>query len=108
MEDKQYVAVEYFRDMEDENTEYDFGTIYPREGVNVPEERIQSLLTGKNRRNKKMIMEIKRLDPKSSKEEELEALKVDELKELAEQKEVEYDSKTTKPQLIKALLEAKE
>lgn len=105
MTEKQYVATEYIEDMEDENTPYEAGTVFPREGVKVSEDRLEALRTSKNKRNRPVIAELKHLDPKISEKDKLDAKTVPELKELADGKKLEYDSKITKDDLVKLLLE---
>lgn len=56
--DRQYVAIRTFEDKEDNGTIYNLGTIYPRDGVVVPQARINSLMTGNNARGEVMIVPL--------------------------------------------------
>lgn len=105
MTEKQWVTIEYFEDEKDELTPYDAGTIYPREGVEVTPERFEELSTKKNKRQRPAIAELKVLPPKPSEKDLLDAKTVPELKKLADDKKLEYDSKVTKDQLVALLLE---
>lgn len=105
MAEKQWVTIEYFEDTHDEGTAYEAGTVFPREGVEVTPERIEELSTKKNKRQRPAIVELKELAPKPSEKDLLDAKTVPELKKLADDKKLEYDSKTTKDQLVALLLE---
>lgn len=52
-----YEVIEYFEDLQDGGHPYNVGDAYPREGLEVNEERINALLTGKNARNTVFISE---------------------------------------------------
>lgn len=54
-----YKAITSFIDLQDNSYKYHAGDAFPREGMEVSEERIEELLTDKNRRHKPMIEEIK-------------------------------------------------
>lgn len=109
-----HVAIHYFEDLQDNGTAYDPGTLYPREGVEVSDDRLRELETGKNKQKKPLIAAIKQLQPKQVVKEgpihkaltaeELEKMKVDELKELADQNGLAFDSKIKKEDLINLLL----
>lgn len=53
-----YKAIEYFTDLQDNNFAYNTGDIFPREGLEVSEERIAELASSKNKRHKPMIEAI--------------------------------------------------
>jgi hypothetical protein len=55
---KKYVAIESFKDLQDNNTWYTPGTIYPRGGLEVSEDRLNSLLTGSNMQGRRVIAEL--------------------------------------------------
>ena len=54
-----YKVLINFADLQDNNYRYHAGDTYPRKGIDVTPERIDELLTDKNRRHKPMIEEIK-------------------------------------------------
>lgn len=54
-----YKAITSFIDLQDNSYKYHAGDTFPRDGIKVSEERIEELLTDKNRRHKPMIEEIK-------------------------------------------------
>lgn len=53
-----YKVIEYFTDLQDNNFAYNTGDIFPREGLEVSEERIAELAGSKNKRHKPMIKAI--------------------------------------------------
>lgn len=53
-----YKVIKRFKDLQDNNYVYNAGDIFPREGVVVPESRIEELSTNKNRRGISLIKEI--------------------------------------------------
>ena len=55
---KLYVAIERFKDLQDDGFEYKAGMIYPREGIEVSETRINELATSKNLMGKVLIAEL--------------------------------------------------
>lgn len=55
-----------FADLQDNNYRYHTGDTFPRKGIEVSAERLEELLTDKNRRRKPMIEEVK--EPKPAKE----------------------------------------
>lgn len=54
-----YKVLINFADLQDNNYRYHAGETFPRKGVNVTPERIDELLTDKNRRHKPVIEEVK-------------------------------------------------
>ena len=54
-----YRAITLFTDLQDNNYKYNPGDEYPRVGLKPSKDRIEELLTSKNRRNKPMIEEVK-------------------------------------------------
>ncbi|MDN6288881.1 MAG: hypothetical protein L0J63_01175 [Tetragenococcus koreensis] len=102
-----YVAVRPFKDGEDDNTTYDHLTTYPREGHNPSPERIEGLLSKENGAKKPVIAKLKRLEPKEvedkpeeDEQDDLEDKTVDQLKALADEKEIEYNANIKKADLI--------
>lgn len=58
-----YKAVVLFTDLQDNNHEYPVGATYPREGYTPTQERIESLLSVKNRRGIPVIEAIEFMNP---------------------------------------------
>lgn len=81
-----------FLDGQDDNHLYKIGDIYPRVGIKPTNERIEELSTDNNRRN---VVAISKLD--------LNKLKLSELRELAEQRDLDDISSRKKVDLIEAL-----
>lgn len=50
-----YKAIEYFTDNQDNGYAYNVGDEYPRQGYEPTEERIQELLSSKNKRHRPVI-----------------------------------------------------
>ncbi|MGV3187193.1 Rho termination factor N-terminal domain-containing protein [Staphylococcus chromogenes] len=81
-----------FLDGQDDNHLYKVGDVYPRVGIKPTQERIEELSTDNNRRN---VVAISKLD--------LNKLKLSELRELAEQRDLDDISSRKKVDLIEAL-----
>lgn len=58
-----YKVLVNFADLQDNNYRYHAGDTFPRKGINVTPERIDELLTDKNRRHKPVIEEVKEPTP---------------------------------------------
>ncbi|HDC9085182.1 TPA: Rho termination factor N-terminal domain-containing protein [Staphylococcus aureus] len=103
-----YKVVEYFEDAQDNRHPYHEGDIYPRDGLEVSEERFTELSTTNNRRNLIAIklVEDKQLEQSEASADEQKSLsdmKVAELKELAKKREIKDYSDMKKDELIKAI-----
>lgn len=81
-----------FLDGQDDNHLYKVGDVYPRVGIKPTQERIEELSTDNNRRN---VVAISKID--------LNKLKLSELRELAEQRDLDDISSRKKVDLIEAL-----
>lgn len=79
-----YKVVKYFTDLKDGNHPYQVGDFYPREGLEVSEERIKELLSPNNLQNTPLIemVEIK----KEVKEEVMETEEIKEEKPKSKKK----------------------
>lgn len=91
-----YEVVEDFTDLKDRKRVYRKGDAFPVKGVKVSDERLKELLGAENKRKQPVIKEV---EEKVS----LEDKTVAELKELADEKELEYDPKIKKADLIELL-----
>lgn len=58
-----YKAIVNFVDLQDNNHRYHAGDEFPRKGLDVSAERIDELLTNKNRRHTPVIEEVDDLTP---------------------------------------------
>ena len=86
-----YKVIKYFTDLQDSSFAYHEGDIFPREGLEVSEERIKELSTEANRRKQPLIEAIE--EPHEDIPEEIE----EELKEEPQEaKADESPSKSTK------------
>ena len=53
-----YKTIKFFQDMKDNNYPYEAGDIYPREGLEVSEERLSELASDKNLRKEPLIKKV--------------------------------------------------
>lgn len=91
-----YKVIEYFTDLQDNNHEYNVGDTFPRDGLNVSDDRLTELSTKNNRQRKPLI---ERVDEQTK----LSDMKVSELKELAKQRDIEGYTKLKKDELVEVL-----
>jgi len=64
-----YKVITSFVDLQDNNHRYHVGDIFPHNGIEVSEERLEELSTDKNRRHKPMIEKVRERKPEVKKEE---------------------------------------
>ncbi|HIA6910701.1 TPA: Rho termination factor N-terminal domain-containing protein [Staphylococcus aureus] len=103
-----YKVIERFEDAQDDGHEYQVGDVYPRDGLEVSEERFTELSTINNRRNLiaiKLVEDEQTEEPEANADEQksLSDMKVAELKELAKKREIKGYSDMKKDELIKVL-----
>lgn len=55
---KKFVTIKYFTDLQDNGHAYHGGDIFPREGLEVSDERIKELSTDANRRSEPLIKAV--------------------------------------------------
>lgn len=91
-----YEVVEDFTDLKDSDRVYRKGDAFPVKGAKVSDERLKELLGAENKRKQPVIKEVEE-------KVNLEDKTVSELKELADEKELEYDPKIKKADLIELL-----
>lgn len=91
-----YEVIKAFSDLKDRKRVYREGDAFPVEGVKVSDERLKELLGAENKHKQPVIKEV---EEKVS----LEDKTVPELKALADEKELEYDPKIKKADLIELL-----
>lgn len=53
-----YKTIKYFQDLKDNNHPYNAGDVYPREGLEVSEERLAELASDKNLRKEPLIKKV--------------------------------------------------
>lgn len=58
-----YRVIKAFTDLQDGNTVYHTGDIYPRKGANITDERIAELVGSENRLGYPLIAEVHKLNP---------------------------------------------
>lgn len=61
-----YKVIKPFFDLEDKNFEYKEGQTFPRKGAKVSEDRIEELLSGRNKLKTPLIKEVKEQKKKKS------------------------------------------
>jgi len=86
-----FKVTQAIRDSKDDNHYYDAGDIYPREGLDVDDERVTELVKGGY-----IVADVEE-------DADLSKLKKDELVALAVEKGVEVDTKDTKAEIIEKL-----
>lgn len=102
---KEYRAIQYFTDLQDNNYEYNIGDIYPRSGLIVSDNRINELISGKNKQNRPVIEEVEEIpfSPKKYTAKQLESMTIAQIEQLAEDYGYEI-TKTLKGDIIEEFL----
>lgn len=65
-----YRVIKHFTDLQDNGRPYDVGNIYPRNGFNVTDKRLEELASSNNRQGVPLIEEVVEKKPKVVKESE--------------------------------------
>lgn len=89
-------VIKYFTDLQDNNHEYNEGDVFPREGKEVSEERLDELSTKNNRQGVPLIERVQEQINYND-------MKISELKEIAKEREIEGYSDMKKAELIEVL-----
>ena len=92
-----YVTTKHIRDLQDNEHYYRKGDVYPREGLEVSEERFQELVNGGYIVSDEVAEVLEEETPNLSK------LKKDELIALAHSKGVDFNESDTKAEIIEKL-----
>lgn len=106
-----YEVIRYFTDAQDKDYAYHEGDIYPRDGINPTEQRINDLLSGNNFQRVALIMPLKgngRPKKPEFTEEEIRKMPPAKVKAVAKQHGIEVDGKKApelKEELIKKFVE---
>ena len=102
---KEYRAIQYFTDLQDNNYAYNIGDTYPRKGMVVSEKRIKELCSGNNKQHRPVIEEIEEIPfaPKKYTARQLESMTISQIENLAEDYGYEI-TKTLKADIIEEFL----
>lgn len=92
-----YVTTKHIRDLQDNEHYYRKGDAYPREGLEVSEERFQELIDGGYIMSDEVAVVLEEETPN------LNELKKDELIALAHSKGVDFNESDTKAEIIEKL-----
>ena len=98
-----YKVLAYFEDLQDNRHPYNEGDIFPREGLNVTEERLKELSSENNKR-KIQLIEFEEDQQKPLTKTDINKMKVEELKELAKVNGIEGADEMTGDKLKEALI----
>lgn len=92
-----YKVIKFFHDLQDNNHAYNVGDTYPREGAKSTAERIAELSGKENKQGCPLIEKV---------ENDLDKMKLDELKAYAAEKGVELGEAKTKADILAKIKEA--
>ena len=98
-----YKVLTYFEDLQDNRHPYNEGDIFPREGLNVSEERLAELSSEKNKR-KEILIAFEEDAPKPLTKTDINKMKVEDLKALANENGIEGADEMTGDKLKEALI----
>lgn len=95
------ILVKRFTDLEDDRRIYQLGDEYPADDAKMPtKERINELLTTDNKAG---VQIIKDTEDTTGEKDNLEDLELPELKELADEKDIDYAKNATKETMLELL-----
>lgn len=102
-----YEVIHYFTDLQDFNHPYNVGDIFPRDGMNVSEERLKELLGSKNKQHKPLIklIEDKPTEEKQYTKTDINRMPLSELQMLAAEVGIDNAFDTSGGELKKLLIE---
>lgn len=95
-----YKVLEYFTDLQDNDYPYEVGSYYPREGLEITEDRLVELSTTKNKRG---IILIAKEEIEDVEEVPLSELSLKELQNIAKEQNIKNYKKLKKADIIKLL-----
>ena len=94
-----YKVIKFFTDLQDNDFAYEVGAPFPREGLEVTEDRLAELASSNNRRRQPLIEKV---EEKTN----LEKMKKDELQAYAKEKGIAFDDADTKDKISAKIKEA--
>lgn len=100
-----YKVVKFFTDLQDNKHPYNVGDIFPREGVEVSEDRLKELSTDKNKRGAVLIEEVVEDTPADESEEENDSTEVEIPADETEESEDEVPTDNTEEDIPEESLE---
>lgn len=98
-----YKVLAYFEDLQDNRHPYNEGDIFPREGLTVTDERLSELSSENNKRKIQLIAFVEDA-PKPLTRADINKMKVEDLKKLAKEREIEGADEMKGDQLKEALI----
>lgn len=100
-----YKVLVYFTDLQDNEHPYDEGDIFPRDGLDVSEARLEELSSTRNRRRIRLIEFVEEQElPKPLTKTEINRMPIAELKDLALKNGIENAEDMTGTEIKKALI----
>lgn len=98
-----YRVIKFFTDLHDNDHAYHVGDEFPREGVEVSDERLQELSGYKNKQGVPLIEPVQPMTAHLDKN-DLEKMTISDLKDLASDLNLKVGSKMTKADIIAELI----
>ena len=102
---KQYRAIVYFEDLQNNRQPYNVGDVFPKNGYSVSENRIKELLGSNNKQKRPVIEEVEEIPFTATKytAKQLESMTIAQIEQLAEDYGYEI-TKTLKGDIIEEFL----
>ena len=94
-----YKVINYFTDLTDKNRPYNVGDTFPRDGLEVSEERLAELAGSNNKQGKPLIEKVEEKT-------DLKKMKVEELQAYAKEKGINLAGATKKDEILAKSKEA--